>query len=111
MHVINACFLELMKGAFEFSDHVFKVTCYPRMVRSLMVTILLGTDLYAACIIYSVMSKYLNVLTLEVVAYDSPLPICLADESRAIMIVGSLYGVIMSFEGLRYHKRFPESFE
>ena len=54
--MINVCFLELAKGAFTFLDHVFTWHVIQGWSEGLIVTILLGMDLSAACIIASVMS-------------------------------------------------------
>ena len=54
--MINVCFLELAKGALTFSDHVFIWHVIQRWSEGLIVTILLGMDLSADCMIASVMS-------------------------------------------------------
>ena len=54
--MINVCFLELAKGAFTFLDHVFTWHVIQGWSEGLIVTLLLGMDLSAACIIASVMS-------------------------------------------------------
>ena len=54
--MINVCFLELAKGGFTFSNHVFKWHVIQGWSECLIVTILLGMDLSAASIIASVMS-------------------------------------------------------
>ena len=54
--MINVCFLELAKGAFTFSDHVFIWHVIQGWSEGLIVTFLLGVDLSAACIMASIMS-------------------------------------------------------
>ena len=54
--MIIVCSLELAKGAFTFSDHVFFIWhVIQGWPEGLIVTILLGMDLSAACIKASVM--------------------------------------------------------